>query len=86
MATQTLPHVVQFPQSVPTVISQDELTTFVALRQRIEALEAEWKQAEAKLRAAVEADRPVEPGIEDYAKRVLAATKPDTHTTLVVTA
>lgn len=107
-ATRTVPHVVSFPQSVPAVISQDRLTAFLALRQRIDALEVEWKQAEAEIRAAVEADFPVEPGVftaflktterrsvawkavcerelgSDYCTRVLAATKPDRFTHLVV--
>lgn len=112
-ATQIVSHVVPFPQSVPAspaVVTQDKLTHFKALTQRIEALEAESKQIEAEIRASLESGAAVEPGIfraflktterrnvswkevverelgEGYAKRVLAATKPDPTTRLIVEA
>ena len=56
--------VLQFPSEVnPEVITQDKLTHYKALRQRIEALEAESEQMEAEIRASLEAGAAVEPGI-----------------------
>jgi hypothetical protein len=112
-ATQIVPQVVPFPQSVPAkleVITQDRLTQYKSLEQRIEAVEGERKQLESDIFAALEAGVAVEPGLltallktterrsvpwkqvcerelgEDYCKRVLAATKPDKFTRLVVEA
>jgi hypothetical protein len=112
-ATQIVSHVVPFPQSVPAkpaVITQDRLTHFLALQQRIEALEVERNQIETELRSSLDTGAAVEPGIfraylktterrnvswkevverqlgKSYAKRVLAATKPDPITRLIVEA
>ncbi len=108
MATQNLPQVVLFPQ--PTTVNQAQLAHIVWLRQQVEQTKAKLEQAEAALRATLDAGAPVEPGLlraflktierrsvawkavverelgEDYAKRVLAATKPETFTHLVVEA
>jgi hypothetical protein len=116
MASQTIAAhaaVIQFPLPEPArreIISQERLTHFKALQQRIEALEAEAKQLETALLASLEAGAIIEPGVfkaflktterrnvswkgvverelgAGYAKRVLAATKPDTYTSVVVEA
>lgn len=65
MATQTLPQVISFPQSVPAVqsVSQGNLAQILELRHRIESLEAELKAAESSVRAQIEAGAAVEPGL-----------------------
>jgi hypothetical protein len=65
MATQTLPHVVQFPQSVPAVepITQLELELFLSLRNRLNQLEAQFAASEATLKSRLEAGATVDPGV-----------------------
>ena len=52
-------------QAIPGVctIPQDKLAEILALRQSVEQLQAELKQAEEEVRAAHEAGCPVEPGL-----------------------
>jgi hypothetical protein len=65
MATQTLPHVVQFPQSVPAVepITQLELELFLSLRNRLKQLESQVASEEAALKARLESGATVHPGV-----------------------
>ncbi len=65
MATQTLPHVVRFPQSVPAVepITQLELELFLSLRNRLQQLEAQFAASEAALKSRLEAGATVDPGV-----------------------
>lgn len=65
MATQTLPQVISFPQSVPAVesISQGNLAQILELRHRVESLEAELKAAEDSVRTQLETGAVVEPGM-----------------------
>jgi hypothetical protein len=65
MATQTLPHVVQFPQSVPAIepITQLELELFLSLSNRLKKLEAEVAAEEAALKARLESGASVDPGV-----------------------
>jgi len=64
MATQTLPHVVQFPQSVPAVepITQLELGLFVSLRNRAQEIQKQVDDEEVALQARLEAGATVEAG------------------------
>ena len=65
MATQTLPHVVQFPQSVPAVepITQLELELFLSLRNRLKQLESQVAAEEATLKARLELGATIDPGV-----------------------
>ena len=65
MATQTLPHVVPFPQSVPAVkaITQLELELFLSLCNRLDALKEQVAIEEAALKARLEAGATVDPGV-----------------------
>jgi len=65
MATQTLPHVVQFPQSVPAVepITQLELELFLSLCNRLKQLESQVVTEEAALKARLESGATVDPGV-----------------------
>jgi hypothetical protein len=65
MATQTLPQVISFPQSVPAVesVSQRNLAQILELRHRIESLEAELETVEASVRTQLETGAAVEPGL-----------------------
>jgi hypothetical protein len=65
MATQTLPHVVQFPQSVPAVepITQLELELFLSLRNRLKQLESQVAIEEAGLKSRLEAGATVVSGV-----------------------
>src|SRR5580704_10982176 len=65
MATQTLPQVISFPQSVPAIesISQGNLARILELRHRIESLEAELETVEASVRTQLEAGAAVAPGL-----------------------
>jgi hypothetical protein len=67
MATQTLPHVVRFPQSVPVVeaISQTELTELtllLSLRGRLKQLQDDVATGEKSIKARLEAGAEVELG------------------------
>jgi hypothetical protein len=64
MATQTLPHVVRFPQSVPAIepISQTELGLVLSLRDRLKRLEIDLAAAEDSIKARLEAGAEVEVG------------------------
>ena len=64
MATQTLPHVVSFPQSVPAAepISQTELALLLSLRGRLHQLESEVETAEQSVKQRLELGASVEPG------------------------
>ena len=64
MATQTLPHVIAFPQSVPAVekISQLELGLLISLRGRLKQLQNEVAAEEESLKTRLEAGAIVEPG------------------------
>jgi len=64
MATQTLPHVVRFPQSVRVVepISQTELGLVLSLRDRLKRLEIDLAAAEDSIKARLEAGAEVEVG------------------------
>lgn len=63
-ATQSIPHVVPFPQSVPAKepISQLELELLLALRSRLAKLEEQIADEEAALQARLEAGAVVEAG------------------------
>jgi hypothetical protein len=63
-ATQIVPHVVPFPQSVParTPITQLELEMFLSLRDRLEKLAEQVASAEASLQTRLETGSAVEPG------------------------
>jgi hypothetical protein len=65
MATQTLPHVVQFPQSVPAVepITQLELELFLSLRNRLKELESQVAAEEETLKARLASGAMVDPGV-----------------------
>lgn len=65
MATPTLSHVIQFPQSVPVVepITQLELELFLSLRNRLQQLEAQVVASEAALKSRLEAGATVDPGV-----------------------
>jgi hypothetical protein len=65
MATQTVSHVIVFPQSVPAVvevISQVELELILSLRARLTKLEEEASAAETSLKTRLEAGASVESG------------------------
>lgn len=64
MATQTLPHVVLFPQSVPAkeVISQTELALLLSLRGRLKQIQEQVAAEEESLKTRLEAGAIVEPG------------------------
>jgi len=64
MATQTLPHVVHFPQSVPAVepITQLEFEMYLSLCNQLEQLKAQISTEEEALRARLEAGASVNPG------------------------
>jgi hypothetical protein len=64
MATQTLPHVVSFPQSTPAVeISQSELVELVEARNLAAQLEQRIEQIESSIQARLEAGASLEPGV-----------------------
>jgi hypothetical protein len=64
MATQTLPHVVSFPQSVPaTELSQKELVDLFEARNVLSQLETQVESMESDLRARFEAGANVEQGV-----------------------
>lgn len=63
MATQTLPHVVQFPQSVPAVeISQQDLVDLIAARNTFAKLKKHVESLEESVQTRLEAGASVEPG------------------------
>ncbi|MGA7624545.1 MAG: hypothetical protein WCA91_13300 [Candidatus Acidiferrales bacterium] len=64
MATQTLPHVVPFPQSVPAVkaITQTEVELLLSLRGRLKQLQEQVSAEEESLKARLESGAVVEPG------------------------
>jgi hypothetical protein len=65
MATQTLPHVIVFPQSVPAVvevISQVELELVLSMRARLSNLEEEIAAAEASLQERLERGAMIQAG------------------------
>jgi hypothetical protein len=64
MATQTLPHVVPFPQSVPAVelISQNELALLLSLRGRLKQIQEQVAAEEESLKTRLEAGAVVEAG------------------------
>jgi hypothetical protein len=64
MATQTLPHVVPFPQSVPATepISQIELQLLLSLRGRLKQLQEEIAAEEESLKTRLESGAEVEAG------------------------
>ena len=64
MATQTLPHVVPFPQSVPAVkaITQTEVELLLSLRGRLKQLEEQVSAEEESLKTRLESGAVVEPG------------------------
>jgi hypothetical protein len=64
MATQTVPHVVSFPQSVPAkeTITQTELGLFLSLCARLSELEKQISAEEQSLRARLESGVSVEAG------------------------
>ena len=64
MATQTLPHVVSFPQSVlATELSQQELVNLIEARNFLSQLEAQVESIESDLKARLEAGATVEQGV-----------------------
>jgi hypothetical protein len=64
MATQTLPHVVSFPQSVPAAeLSQQELVDLIEARNTLDALTKHVESLESGLRARLEAGASVEQGV-----------------------
>ena len=78
-STQTLTHVVPFPQSVPAVetISQDELALFLSLRGRLKQLQDEIGTAEESLKQRLEAGAEIEPGdhvaeLKEHSRRNVA--------------
>jgi hypothetical protein len=64
LATQTVPHVVSFPQHVPAVepISQTELTLVLSLRGRLKQLQDQLTTTEDSLQERLEAGAEVESG------------------------
>ncbi|HVB55855.1 MAG TPA: hypothetical protein VNE63_05400 [Candidatus Acidoferrales bacterium] len=64
MATQTLPYVVPFPQTVPEVeaISQNELVLLLSLRGRLKQLQEEIATEEESLKTRLESGAEIEPG------------------------
>jgi hypothetical protein len=64
LATQTVPHVVSFPQHVPAVepISQTELTLVLSLRGRLKQFEEQLAAQEESLQERLEAGAEVESG------------------------
>ena len=64
MATQTLPHVVPFPQSVPpTELSQKELVDLIEARNVLSQLKAQVESIESDLKARLEAGATVQQGV-----------------------
>ena len=65
MATQTLPQVVSFPQSVSAKepITQLELELFLSLRNRLKNLEQQVTAEEKTLKMRLEAGASVDPGV-----------------------
>ena len=63
MATQTVPHVVPFPQSVPAVeqISQAELALLLSLRGRLKQLQSDIAAEEESLKNRLQAGAVIEP-------------------------
>lgn len=72
MATQTLPHVVRFPQSVPAEepISQTELGLVLSLRDRLKRLEADVEAAEASIQTRLETGAHVAELKENFRRNV----------------
>jgi hypothetical protein len=63
-ASQIVPQVVPFPQSVPAVqISQLELIALLSLRNRLAQLEQQVESAEECIKARLQAGAAVEPGV-----------------------
>jgi hypothetical protein len=64
MATQTLPHVVSFPQSVSaTELSQQELVNLIEARNVLSQLEAQVESMESDLKARLEAGATFQRGV-----------------------
>ena len=64
MATQTLPHVVSFPQSVPAVeISQQELVDLIEARNVLSQLEEKVASLESGIKARLEAGAAIQSGV-----------------------
>jgi|SRR5208282_4587614 len=66
MATQTLPQVVSFPQSVRAgkpAITQLELELFLAVRNRLAQLQAQASADEEYLKSRLESGCGIEPGV-----------------------
>jgi len=64
MATQTLPHVVPFPQSVPAKeISQQDLIDLIEARNTLDALKKHVESLESGLKVRLEAGVNVEQGV-----------------------
>ena len=62
-ATQTVQHVVSFPQSVPAPpISQLELELLISLRNRVKQIQEQLANEEATLQARLEAGVAIEAG------------------------
>ncbi len=87
MATQNLSQVVPFRKESSESITQGHLGRVVWLRREIERLQVELKRVEGTVRLALEAGAPVEPGpLQAVLKTAeLAATKPETYVSLIVT-
>jgi hypothetical protein len=64
MATQTLPHVVPFPQFVPAkeVVSQNELALLLSLRGRLKQIQEQVAAEEESLKTRLEVGAFIEPG------------------------
>ena len=62
MATQTLPHVLSFPQSQEP-ITQIELELYLSLCNRLEKLEAEVEAEETSLKSRLASGATVDPGV-----------------------
>jgi len=64
MATQFVPHVVPFPQTVPAVetISQTELQLLLSLRGRLKQLQAQVDAEESSLKLRLESGAEIEAG------------------------
>ena len=64
MATQTVPHVLPFPQSVPAIehINQVKLELLLSLRGRLKQLQEQVATEEESLKTRLEAGAVIEPG------------------------
>ena len=79
MATQTVPHVIAFPQTPPAVekISQEELGLLLSLRGRLKQFQVQIATEEESLKVRLEAGAIVEPGdhfaeIKEHSRRNVA--------------